>query len=105
MAFFQLLEGPHEHVLVALAHRPPLRNQTHMTSKASGGVPKSKNSNRGCVSFECKSVIVLKRFRFVRNQDSDSLTFFGHFAGMGTGIGAKMNKKIVFPIHDSSFQR
>ena len=37
--------------------------------------------------------VVLGQFRFLRNNDSDSLTFFGYFAGFGTGIGAKMNKK------------
>ena len=52
------------------------------------------------------SCLVLRQFRFLRNCDSDSFTIFGHFAGIGTGIGAKMNKKgIVFLIHDSSFQR
>ena len=34
------------------------------------------------------------------------LDLFGHFAGIGTIIGAKMNQKgIVFLIHDSSLQR
>ena len=51
-------------------------------------------------------LLVLTQFKFLRNHDSDSSTIFWHFAGIGTGIGAKRSLKgIVFPIHDSSFQR
>ena len=35
--------------------------------------------------------VVLRQFRFLRNHDSDTLTSFWHFAGIGIGIGAKRN--------------
>ena len=56
-----------------------------------------RGANARSSSFFLAITLVLRQFRFLRNRDSNSLTFLGHFAGIGTGIGAKMNQKeIVF---------
>ena len=58
----------------------------------------SRSSERLNFSAETIPTPEESQFRF--------LDLFGHFAGIGTGIGAKMNqKRIVFPIHNSSIQR